>query len=59
MPPPLRKDQGPYQAGDVKLKLVVTPPTLTDEEARAWLAQTVPPAGGAPRTIDVEEVPGA
>lgn len=47
-----------YQADDVKLHVVDEP--LTDEEARAWLAQTVAPAGDMATTIDTtEEVQGA
>jgi hypothetical protein len=48
-----------YHAADVQLKVYDTG-GLTEEEARAWLAQTVPPSGEARRTIDTtEEVQGA
>jgi hypothetical protein len=44
----------------VKFKIFQPPvPTLTDEEARAWLAQTVQPDSAVTRTIDAKEVPGA
>lgn len=48
-----------YHADDIKLKVAGGAATLTDEEARAWLAQTVP-AGETSRTIDTtKEVQGA
>jgi phosphoribosylaminoimidazole-succinocarboxamide synthase len=48
-----------HAAGDVKLKILVDK-VLTEDEARAWLAQTVTPSEDARRTINsAREVQGA